>query len=168
MVFLTSGLSRTLLPSHNSILGALGLSGYLTLFLPATRMSLTRISLPTSPHGIPWNPRDQHVVQEPPMPLWPRTIKNLDVNTVPLARPFNHSLAPLTHSLALHCSLGSHATLCLFVRLLTYSLPSSWENEWLMPQNQAFLNQSGMGGNWNIMRESQVRIYWHVLIRAGD
>ena len=37
--------------------------------------------------------------------LWARTTKNTDWSTGPLARPFAHSLAPLTRLLALHFSL---------------------------------------------------------------
>ena len=37
---------------------------------------------------------------------WVRTARDRDVNTTgPLARPFDHSLAPLTHLLASYCSL---------------------------------------------------------------
>ena len=35
---------------------------------------------------------------------WFKTSKNRDVSTGPLTRVFAHSLAPFTHSLALHCS----------------------------------------------------------------
>ena len=40
--------------------------------------------------------------------LWARTTKNTDWSTGLLPRPFVHSLAPLTCSLALHFSLGGH------------------------------------------------------------
>ena len=42
-------------------------------------------------------------------------IKNPDVSTGPLARPFTCSLAPLTSLLAPHCSLRSRAPLCSLV-----------------------------------------------------
>ena len=45
------------------------------------------------------------------------------LSTGPLTRP----LAPLTHSLALHCSLRSRAPLRSFIRSLVHSLP--WETE---------------------------------------
>ena len=56
--------------------------------------------------------------------LWARSTKNPDVSTGPLARPFAHSLAPLTRSLATRCSLRSRAPL----RSLP-SLPRSWDSE---------------------------------------
>ena len=46
-----------------------------------------------------------------------------EVGTGPFAPPFPRSLAPLTHLLALHCSLRSRAPLRSFTR----SLRSSWE-----------------------------------------
>ena len=43
--------------------------------------------------------------------LWSGTNKNRDVSTGPLARPFAHSLALLTRSLAQHCSVRLHSLL---------------------------------------------------------
>ena len=63
--------------------------------------------------------------------LWSGTNKNRDVSTGPLARPFARSLAPLTRSLALDCSLCLRPPL----RSLIRSLPRSWESEWLDVSN---------------------------------
>ena len=52
---------------------------------------------------------------------WFRTIKNQDVSTKPLARPFAHSLGPLTDLLSLPCLLRSRASLRSFVCSLTHS-----------------------------------------------
>ena len=52
--------------------------------------------------------------------LWSGTNKNRDVSTGPLARPLARSLAPLTHSLAPHCSLHSRAPLRSLVLSLAY------------------------------------------------
>ena len=49
-----------------------------------------------------------------------RTTKNQDVSTGPLARPFAHSLAPLTRSLAPDCSLRSRPPLHSLVRSLAH------------------------------------------------
>ena len=46
-----------------------------------------------------------------PKPLWSRILKNPEVSTGPLARPFARSLAPLTHLLAPDCSLRSRPPL---------------------------------------------------------
>ena len=72
---------------------------------------------------------------------WARSVKNPDVSTGPLARPFTHSLAPLSCSLAPPRSLRSRVPLrslvCSFARLLACSLrslcsfPRSWESNWL-------------------------------------
>ena len=43
--------------------------------------------------------------------LWSRITRNTDWSTGPLACPFARSLAPLTHLLAPHCLLCSHAPL---------------------------------------------------------
>ena len=59
--------------------------------------------------------------------LWSETNKNQNVSTGPLARPFARSLAPLTGSLALDCSLRSRPPL--------RSFPRSWESEFSMSQN---------------------------------
>ena len=57
---------------------------------------------------------------------WFRTAKNQDVSTGPLTRPFACSLATLTHSLALPCSLCS---LRSFVCSHTYSQARGiWES----------------------------------------
>ena len=52
---------------------------------------------------------------------WPRSIKNSDVSTGPLARPFARSFAPLSRSLAPHYSLRSRTPLHSFVSSLVYS-----------------------------------------------
>ena len=63
-------------------------------------------------------------ISSPPSPLsvpalWYRTTKNPDVSTGLFARLF----APLTHWIALQCSLWSHAPLHILIRLLAHSLP---------------------------------------------
>ena len=60
--------------------------------------------------------------------LWARTAMNLYVSTGLLACPFAHLLVPLTHFLALHCSLRSTA----LIRLLNHL----WESEWLNDSKQ--------------------------------
>ena len=55
-----------------------------------------------------------------PYPLWSRTAKNTDCSTGPLARPLAHSLAPLTHLLALDCSLRPRPPLRSLVRSLSH------------------------------------------------
>ena len=72
--------------------------------------------------------------------LWSRKTKNPDVNTEPLARP----LASLTHLLTLNCSLHACALLHSFICPLAHSVPSSVENELLMPESQAVLEHSDM------------------------
>ena len=54
------------------------------------------------------------------MPLWSKTAKNTYYSTRPLARPFVHSIAPLTRSLALDCSLHSRPPLRSLVRSLAH------------------------------------------------
>ena len=49
-----------------------------------------------------------------------RTAKNSDMSTGPLACPFAHARAPLTHSLAPPCSLRSRAPLHSFVCSLAH------------------------------------------------
>ena len=56
--------------------------------------------------------------------LWFRTATNPDKSTGPLARPITHLLAPLTRSLAPHCSLCWRASLRAFVHSLDHSLTS--------------------------------------------
>ena len=56
--------------------------------------------------------------------LWSRIIKNLDVSTRPLARPFACLLAPLTRSLAPHCSLHLRAPLRSHAHSLAHSAHS--------------------------------------------
>ena len=51
---------------------------------------------------------------------------NVNQNLSPLACPFAHSLALLTHLLAPHCLLRSLARSAALIRLLTHLLPSSW------------------------------------------
>ena len=70
--------------------------------------------------------------------LWFRWLKNQDVSTGPLARsfalPFARLLAPLTHSLALDCSLRSRPPLHSLVRSLAHfahSLARGTVNDWM-------------------------------------
>ena len=53
---------------------------------------------------------------------WIKTAKNWDGSTGPIARSFARSLAPITYSLAPHCSLCSRAPLRSFVRSFVHSL----------------------------------------------
>ena len=52
--------------------------------------------------------------------LWSGTTKNRDVSAAPLACPFARLLTPLTHALALPCSL--HLCASLLIRSLASSL----------------------------------------------
>ena len=64
--------------------------------------------------------------------LWSGTNKNRDVSNGPLARPFAHSLAPLTRLLAPDCSLRSRPPLRSLVRSLAHfahSLARGTEND---------------------------------------
>ena len=73
--------------------------------------------------------------------LWARVIKNSGESTRPLARAFARLLALFTRSLALHYLLRSRAPLCSLIcshRSLC-SLPSSWDSELLMSQNDLIL-----------------------------
>ena len=69
--------------------------------------------------------------------LWVRSNKNPDESTGPLARPFAHSLAPLTHSLAPPCLLCLRAPQRSHVRSLarfahfTNSLARGKVNDWM-------------------------------------
>ena len=69
--------------------------------------------------------------------LWSGTNENKDVSTGPLARPFACSHAPLTHLLALNCSLCLHALLRSFVG--SGEMVSDW-----MSQNDLVLSHSEM------------------------
>ena len=51
---------------------------------------------------------------------WGRTVKNWDVSTGPLARPFARLVAPLTRSLTPHYSLRSRAPLRSLPRSLAH------------------------------------------------
>ena len=55
--------------------------------------------------------------------LWSRKNMNPDVSTGPQARPFAHSLKPLTYLLAPHCSLyaRSAAFICLQALSISHS-----------------------------------------------
>ena len=65
--------------------------------------------------------------EEETVALWSSMTKDPDVNTWPLARPFAHSLALLTYSLAPHCSLY----LCpRSVHLFAHS--SEWLNSYFL------------------------------------
>ena len=74
-------------------------------------------------------------------PQWGRTANNWDISTGPLARPFARSLAPLSHS-----------------------LPSSWESELLMSQNDLILphsasSQTRKSGNHSTAKSSRAHFY---------
>ena len=72
---------------------------------------------------------------------WFRTAKNQDVSTGPLACPFARSLAPLTHSLALHCLLCMRPLIHSFICFLAHALsPQLWGK---MSQNDLVLSHSG-------------------------
>ena len=63
---------------------------------------------------------------------WFKTTKNLDISTGPRTCLFAHSLAPLTHLLALHGLLCLHVSLHSFICLLAHSFSQSqarWESE---------------------------------------
>ena len=67
--------------------------------------------------------------------LWSRIAKGPDRSTKPLARFFACSLAPLTHSLALHCLLCLRAMLHSLARLLahfTHFLACGKVKEWMV------------------------------------
>ena len=64
--------------------------------------------------------------------LWSKTTEKLDISTGPLAHPFARLLALLTHSLALHCSLCSRATLYSFVCLPAHSLTPELVGKWMI------------------------------------
>ena len=72
------------------------------------------LSLETSGHG------DEGYGAGIGQTLWSRITKNPDVSTGPHTRPFAHLLAPLTHLLALPCSLCSHALLHSLIHLLAH------------------------------------------------
>ena len=64
--------------------------------------------------------------------LWSGTNKNRDVSTGSLARPFAHSFALLTRSLAPPCMLCSRTPLCSLVRSLVTSLTPSLVGKWII------------------------------------
>ena len=69
------------------------------------------------------------------LPLWTRsqwfkTSWFQDVSNGPLAHPLARSLAPLTRSLAPHCSLRSRAPLRSLVRSLAHSLAPELVGQW--------------------------------------
>ena len=70
--------------------------------------------------------RQRRQVRREQSALWSGTNKNRNESAGPLARPFAHSLAPLTRSLA--CSLRS--------------IPRSWVSEFLKSQNDLVLSHS--------------------------
>ena len=91
---------------------------------------------------------------------WSRITGNRDVNAGPLARPFAHLLAPLTHSLAPYYTLHSRTPLGSFVRLLAHSLPSSWESESLnVSKRLDFVPQ------WSAYRSNIVREFLSSLVK---
>ena len=59
-------------------------------------------------------------LKPPSNTLWSRTTKNPEVNTEQLARQFLQLLAPLTHSIAAHCSLRARARSAALICALTY------------------------------------------------
>ena len=66
--------------------------------------------------------------------LWSGTNKYRDVSTEPLARPFARLLPPLTHSLALDCSLCSRPPLRSLIRSLAHfahSIARGTVNDWM-------------------------------------
>ena len=78
--------------------------------------------------------------------LWARTTKTTDWSTAPITRLFAHSLAPLTHSLALDCPLRSRPLLCSLVHSLAHfahSLARGTVND-KMSQNDLVLSHSGL------------------------
>ena len=98
-------------------------------------------------------------------------INNLDVTTGALACPNTRLLAPLAHSLALHCSLCSHAALHLFFHSLAHSLPSSWESELLMSPNDLVLSHSaetGCGGGGDYGSEQPIAETFNHSGRASE
>ena len=77
--------------------------------------------------------------------IWFRATKTRDVRTGSLARPFDHLLAPLTHSIAPPCSLHSRTPLCSFIYLFAHSLTHSRAHGKVMDKvqgYQAVLNHS--------------------------
>ena len=74
----------------------------------------------------------------------------------PLAHPLTSSLAPVTHSLAPDCSLHT----ARFARLLTHSLPSSWDNGKFLSNFQCVVNHSGR------TMKSTHRVLGHSLVRS--
>ena len=66
------------------------------------------------------------------MALWSEANKNRDVSTGPLARPFNRSLAPLTHSLAPDCSPRASAALTCLLAHFAHSLARGTVNDWII------------------------------------
>ena len=60
---------------------------------------------------------------------------NQDDRIGPLTRPLTRSLAPLTHSLAAHCSLRSRAPLRSFVCSLAHSLTPELMGKWFLSKN---------------------------------
>ena len=77
--------------------------------------------------------------------LWSGTNKERHVSTGPLARPFACSLAPLTRSLALDCSLCSHPPLRSLIRSLAHFAHSLARGKFLMSQNDMVLSHSELG-----------------------
>ena len=66
------------------------------------------------------------------IPQYSRRAKNLDVSTRPLTCPFAHLFTLLTHSLAPHWSLRSHAKLYSFAHLFAHSLLPELARKWIM------------------------------------
>ena len=94
--------------------------------------------------------------------LWFRTAMNPDLSTGPLARPFDRSLAPLTHSLALHCLLCSCAPLRSLGRSLAHSFPSLRGSVWLdVGKGPGFVKQCRReGGNKKVLWSMKNVVIW--------
>ena len=76
---------------------------------------------------------------------WGRTARNWDVSIGPLARPFAR-FSQTAHSFACSALLALLARSAALIRLLAASLPSSWESELLMSQNDLILPHSVLVG----------------------
>ena len=97
------------------------------------------------------------------MALWARSTKNPDVSTGPLARPFARSLAPLTRSLAPHCSLCSRALL----RSLAHSFARGNVND-IMSQKSLVLSHSAMTMEIKVDAKRLGDKIPHMMQKSGD
>ena len=96
--------------------------------------------------------------------LWARITMNTDWSTGPLARPFAHSLAPLTRLLAPHYSLRSRAPFVLLITSLTPLLVGKWIIRWLFFCVFSIMDHSALssslGGWWKRSKREQL-IPWN-------